>query len=122
MRDRRLLYAAILCTVLGLLLLSLIGCASSTLGKSLNVGVGVSKTADQIMTDRGEARGAHEGNRIVGDAQWRQLLMGVVGVSGVIAVAGLVEQERHPILAHVIRGAAIGVWTFAAIHNAGVIR
>lgn len=49
-RDRRYLYAAIICTVLGLLCLSLISCAPSMGGKAMNGAVIGSAVVDLLIS------------------------------------------------------------------------
>ena len=118
-----LLTLAVMFAILGLICLGLIfsGCASSTLGKSLNVGVAVSGAADIVTTRQAIARGGYEMNPILGQGVWRQSLIKFVGVSGVIAGAQIVER-KSPVLAHVLRGITITAWSLAAWHNRGVMR
>ena len=93
------------------------GCASSRVGKSLNLGVGIAKGFDQGTTDHAEARGAREANPILGSSQWRQVLVGALGVGVVIAGSQAIERS-HPVLANVMRSVAILTFSAAAIHNA----
>lgn len=121
-RDHRYLYAAIVCTVLGLLCLSLIGCAASRTGKALNVGVGVVGGWDNLETSKAEDRGARERNRLMGDSEVRRWALKSAGVGAVIGLTHLLENKGSPILAHVVRIVVIGIWSGAAIQNAGVQR
>lgn len=117
--ESSLKWGGIVLTILGLLLwgMSMSGCASSNVGKTLNIGVGVAKTFDHVSTDRAEARGLVEANPLVGSQQWRQLLVGSLGVGAVIAGARALERSDRPALAHVIRGIAIVAWSAAGVHN-----
>ena len=98
------------------------GCASSTLGKSLNVAVVGSGIADiattRIAINSGLAR---EFNPVMGQGVWRQSLLKAAGSGVVIAGTRAVEKSK-PVVAHVLRGLAIGVWTGLAISNARVGR
>lgn len=115
----RALTISVVCFVLFLIVMAMIfgGCASSNVGKALNVGVGAAKTFDHVSTDRAEARGLVEANPLVGSQQWRQLLVGSLGVGAVIAGARALERSDRPALAHVIRGIAIVAWSAAGVHN-----
>lgn len=95
---------------------SSVSCASSRTGKALEMGVIGAKVADQISTDRAEARGAIEQNPLLGSQQWRQVVFGVVGVSTVIALAHVVE-HRSPKVAHLLRVIPMIVWSSAAVWN-----
>ena len=79
--PQRSLTITVVCLLGFLLCMGLIfcGCAQTTTGKALNVGVVGAKVLDQVSTDRAEARGAREANRLLGDHQWRQVLIGSVG-------------------------------------------
>lgn len=98
------------------------GCSHTTSGKVLNVGVVASKALDQLSTDRAEARGAREANRLLGSSQWRQVLIGSLGVSGVIASAAVLESKSHKVTAQILRASAVLIWSAAAWHNKGVQR
>jgi hypothetical protein len=98
-----------------------LGCASSSTGRLLNGGVIGAATADYVSTRYGISHGAHEGNALVGDGAWRQALVKVFGASAVIGLASLSEKQ-HPVLANIIRSAAIVTWTSISIRNVVVTR
>lgn len=104
-----------------ILILSL-GCSASLGGKVLNGLVIGSKVADQLSTDRAEARGAREANRLLGSSQWRQVLIGSLGVGSVIASAALLESKGHKVTAQIIRATAVIVWSGIAWRNTQVQR
>ena len=56
------------------------------------------------------------------DGAIRQAVVKVVGATGVIAGAALLESKGRPVLAHVIRGIAIAAWSAASWHNYRVAR
>ena len=93
------------------------GCASSTLGRALNVGVGAARLADISSTHLAKAHGGVEGNPLVGTGNLRQAVVSVLGASIVIAGTLWLENRNHRVLAQVIRGAMIAVWSAAAVHN-----
>lgn len=122
--ERDALRAAILCGlgfVIVLILFLLTACAQTTRGKALNIGIGVASTADFVTTRIALKQGHQEANPILGTNAWRQAAIKAAGVGAVIGLAGLVEQ-KHPVLAHVVRAVVIGAYSFAAIHNVGVLR
>ena len=98
------------------------GCSVSRAGKVLNVGVVASGAWDLIETSKAEDRGGREANPLMGDAEWRRWSLKAVGASAVIGGAALLEIKGKPILAHLVRGIAIGAWTWAAVLNHGVGR
>ena len=99
--------------------LLLSGCASSSLGKGLNVAVIGSAVADQVSTRYAIHSGCcREGNFLLGDGTWRQMVLKFGGVVGVIALAESVDGPEHPRWAsHLLRLIPIGIWSGAAIHN-----
>src|SRR3990167_8419012 len=100
------------------LVLALSGCASTMTGHALNIAVIGAASADYVTTQQGLARGAREANPLLGQGAVRQAVVKAVGVTGVIALAGLVDLKGRPVLAHVVRGIAIALWSGAAIWNA----
>jgi uncharacterized protein YceK len=92
------------------------GCSVSRTGTALNVGVVAAKVADQMSTDDAEARGFVEANPILGSQQWRQIVIGAVGVAGVIAVTQALEKQS-PLAAHLVRGIVIVGWSAVAYRN-----
>lgn len=123
--DKQLLRVVWLCAAVCVVcawLLLFAGCAASRTGKALNVAVIGSGVADLVTTSHAMDRGGREWNRIAGDEEWRQWLVKSLGVSGVIGAAALLDRKEHRILAHVLRGAVAGVYTWASIHNHGVNR
>lgn len=99
-----------------------INCASSTLGKSLNVGVIAAGTADLISTRHAITSGqGHEGNPVAGQDAWRQTLVKALGAGAVIGFAQVLEQQK-PVLAHVIRAAAITGWSVVSWRNYSIAR
>ena len=121
--EPRSLTVALTFFILGIcaLIVVLSGCASSNAGRLLNTGVAVSGVGDLVSTRQAIARGGYEMNPILGQGVWRQSLIKFVGVSVVIAGAQIVERKQ-PVLAHILRGLAIGVQGWAAIHNTKVMR
>lgn len=120
----RLVQIAVTFTVLGLICLGLIfltGCASSNLGRGLNVGVIASGVADLASTQYALDRGAEEKNPLMGQSLWQQIPMKALGIGTVIGLAHLIER-KHPVLAHVLRGVVITGWSVVAIHNVKVTR
>lgn len=102
--------------ILFVLLVALCGCASTTLGKSLNVGVAGSAVADYVTTRQGIARGGQEANP-VGDSAIRQALLKIGGVGFVWGFSGWVEIKGKPVIAHVIRSMAIVGWSVVSVRN-----
>lgn len=98
------------------------GCASSNLGRGLNVAVVGSGVADLATTTAALDRGAREWNRLMGDSEIRHWLLKSAGAGAVIGMAHLVELRGKPIWGYVVRGVAVGAWTWAALHNQGVNR
>jgi hypothetical protein len=105
-----------------ILVLALVGCSHSYLGKGLNIGVGLAKVADQVSTDAAERRGAIEGNPLLGSDQWRQVLGSALGIGAVVVISGVVEKRGHRITSHVIRGIAASVWAGVAYRNHRLLR
>lgn len=124
--DKHLLRAAVICLLGGLALAVVLifsGCASSSLGKGLNAGVIGSGVADYVTTRSAITQGRGvEGNPLMGQSAWQQTLVKALGVAGVIGVAGLVDRQQKPILAHLVRSVAIAVNLGLAVHNGRVIR
>ncbi len=123
--PRHLLRAALICFALALGVAAVgmfcAGCASSTLGKSLNVTVVASATADIVSTRQGLAAGAVEMNPLVGSSFTKQVLFKAAGVGVILAGTQAIEKD-HKVLAHILRATASAVWFGAAIHNVRVIR
>lgn len=98
--------------------LSLSGCASSNLGRTLNIGVVGAAVADlhssQLAIQRGVGR---EGNPLMGSSVWQQGLMKAGGVGLIIAAAHLAESKQRPILAHLVRGITITAWSIVSYRN-----
>lgn len=121
--ERWLLRGALACFALaGALAIAIIllsGCASSSLGKGLNVAVIGSAVADQVSTRYAIHSGCcREGNAFLGDGTWRQLAMKVGGVGLVLGLAALADRQEHPRwVGHLVRLIPIGIWSGAAIHN-----
>ena len=92
------------------------GCASSTLGRALNVGVGAAAVADVSSTEVAKAHGGVEANPLIGSSAWRHVAVKFAGVSAVIALAGVLDTQ-HPRLAHVARLLPIVIWSGAAVWN-----
>lgn len=107
------------CLLIGLCLM---GCAKSSLGRGLNIGVGVSATADYVTTRIAIQQGHVEGNPVMGQDAWRQALLKIGGVGAVIGLAHLLENKGSPVLAHVLRVAVISLNSYLALHNYGVSR
>ena len=100
-----------------------LGCASSPVGKSLNVGVGVSAGLDFTSTRMAIQSGrGHEGNVLLGQGAFRQAIVKVIGPVAVIGMASVVEKGSHRVLAHVIRSAAIVGWGFISVKNFQIAR
>lgn len=97
------------------LILLLIGCASSNLGRSLNVAVVGAGIADVASLD---SRVSREGNPVMGQSLQQQVIVKSLGIAAVLGGAFLVEERGHPVWAQIIRGVMIGAWTMATIHNA----
>ena len=116
--PRRLLGIAVVCTVVGLLLLSLIGCSLSKGGKALDGGVIGSAGVDYHST-RLAIQSGHgiEGNPLVGSGAIRQALVKSLGAGLVIAGAFAIEERGHTVWSQILRGVAIVAWTTASIHN-----
>lgn len=106
------------CLLIGLLAM---GCAKSSLGRGLNIGVGVSALADGVTTEQGISRGAREANPLMTDQAVRWLLKSA-GVGTVIGLAHLLENKGSPAWAHVLRVAVISLNSYLALHNYGVSR
>lgn len=115
----RLLTISVICFVLALICFGFIlaGCASSTTGKALNVGVGVSAGLDWHSS-----QGKREANPLVGDGALRQAVMKAGGASAVIGLAALAEVKGKPVVAHVIRAMAIAGWSAIAARNYQIAR
>ena len=99
------------------LVLALSGCASTMTGHALNIAVIGAASADYVTTRQGLARGAQEVNPFLGQGAVRQAVVKAVGVTGVIALAQLLDL-KGPALAHLVRGVAITAFSGAAIWNA----
>lgn len=114
---------AALLWLLGVICLAFVlaGCAPTLRGRTLNIGVASAGVADLVSTRRALDRGAVEANPLMGQGAVRQAVVKGIGVSGVIALANLIER-RHPVLAHVVRGAVLVGWSLAAVHNERVRR
>lgn len=99
------------------------GCASSTLGRSLNVGVSVSAAADFATTRQAITSGrGMEANPFMTQSPWIQGLLKVAGSTAVIGGAYVIERRHHEKLAHVLRAAAMALNAAVSWHNAQVIR
>lgn len=116
----QLLRAAIFCGIgagalIAVLILS--GCASSSTGRLLNTAVIGSGVADYVTTrqaiDQGRGR---EGNPILGQDAFRQAVVKSLGIAGVIGIAHLIDQQ-HSVMAHLIRGVSISLWSAIAVRN-----
>lgn len=102
---------------LGVLALSCINCASSNMGRALNVGVVTSGAMDVVSTRQAMAGGGVvEGNPLMPDGAWQQAALKAVAVTVVISGTRWLERE-HPALAHVLRAVATTGWSLAAGHN-----
>lgn len=118
MKDRSVLYIAIVCAVLGLLCLSLISCASSRTGKALNVGVVVSAGVDLHSTRMAINNGSgREVNPLMSQGALRQAVVKSIGTAGLIGFAHLVEIKGRPQLANVLRVMTIAAWSIIAARN-----
>lgn len=103
---------------LGVLCLSCLNCAPSKMGKSLDIGVGVSAAADLYTTRQAiESGRGVEANPFMGQGAWTQGLVKVAGTSAVIGAAFLVETKGQTQLAQVIRLIAIAANTAVAVRN-----
>lgn len=112
----------LICGVVFIALSLMVGCASSTLGKGLNVAVGVSATADLVTTRAAITDGrGREANPLLGQHAWQQGLLKVGGVGVVIGAAYLVEVKGRPVLAHLLRAGVAAFYTAVALHNASVV-
>lgn len=119
-----LLTIAVTCFVLfliGLTVFLSVGCSSSNLGKSLNVGVVASSAADLVTTHHAIDRGGREANPVMGQSDLQRLLVKSLGV-GVILAGSQAIEKSHPVIAHVLRSVAIVGFSAVALHNAGVKR
>lgn len=116
---------SVVCFALFLICMGLIfgGCASSTLGKSLNVGVIASAGADLYTTRAAinSGRGV-EGNPIMGQSLWQQLTLKSAGVSTVLAAAWVADRQQRQMLAHILRGAFITLNAVVAARNYQIAR
>lgn len=123
MSDPRYLRLSLICAALGIAAITMVcaGCASSSLGKGLNVTIGVSAAADLITTQQGEARGGREANPLMQHDGWRWLVKSA-GVGAQIGLASLADRHLDHGWGHVIRVIAIAANLGVAIHNAGVYR
>lgn len=120
------LKVALVCFALFLAVVALwlfTGCAPSRMGKSLDIGIGVSAAADIYTTraaiDSGRGR---EANPLQDHGAWTQGLLKAAGTSATIGAAALIELKGNRTLAHVLRIAVIAVNAGIAIHNNGVGR
>jgi hypothetical protein len=120
-----LLTIAVTLMILGLICLGLVfaaGCASSTTGKSLNVAVIGSGIADLVTTrDAINSGRGREANVLMGQGVWQQTAIKALGIGAVLAGTQVIEKSK-PMVAHLLRGITIGVWTGLAIHNAQIGR
>lgn len=98
-------------------LISLSGCASSSLGRGLNVGVVGSGIADVASS-----QGGIEGNPLMSNRVEQQIAVKGFGIGAVLGAAWWLDQKQHPLLAQVVRGIAFGAWTAATIHNVVRVR
>lgn len=100
-----------------------VSCASSGVGKALNVGVLGSATADYVTTRQAINSGrGHEGNWILGESAIRQALLKAFGASFVIGAAAYVEAKGKPEFARVIQIMAIAAYSAASVHNYQIAR
>jgi hypothetical protein len=97
-------------------LITSIGCSSSNLGRGLNVAVVGAAAADVVSTHHAIEAGGREWNPLIG-AGWLRQAAKALGASFVIGAAAVLETKGRPVLAHLVRGVAIGIWSAAAIHN-----
>ena len=115
-----LLQIAVACFILAILTFAVwlsVGCASSTTGRALNVGVVASAGLDLRSQQQVQAeRRGREGNVLMGQTALQQFLVKAVGVTVVLAGSQAIEQQ-HPIWAHLARGIVIAGWTAASWHN-----
>lgn len=98
------------------------GCASSALGRGLNVAVAGSGVADLVTTQAALERGGVEANPAMRHSAAGRWLLKGLGVGTVIAGAHLYEIKGHPAIAQVIRAVTIGLWTTTAVLNTRVHR
>ncbi len=102
----------------------LYGCASSTLGKSLNVAVVASASADVMSTHIALRSGCcSEANAVFGSHPHTATLIAAKAgsTSLIIWLASILEENNHPRWAHVARGMATGVWMGVTAHNVRVM-
>lgn len=113
--DRGLFRAVVICVALAVGIVAIffvVGCSHA-----LNVGVVSSGVVDLHSTRVAIQAGGQEANPVMGQSAIRQAVLKAVGISGVIAIAGVLESKQHPIIAHLVRGAAIAVWSGVALQN-----
>lgn len=116
----RALTISVVCFVMFLIAMAMIfgGCASSNLGKALNVGVAGTSTADYAITRIDLRAGlGREANPILGQDAIRQAVVKALGVGAVVVIAQTLERKERKTLAHVVRGVAVGVYGAAFLHN-----
>lgn len=94
------------------------GCASSNLGRGLNVAVAGSGVADLVSTSQAEGHGGREANPLMGDSEIRRVLIKSAGIGAVIGLASILDAKQRPVLAHVFRAAVIALNAGLVIHNA----
>lgn len=111
-----MLIMAVACFFTGLFLLLCINCASSNTGRALNVGVVTAGALDIHSTHQGMREGLIEANPVMGNSLSQQAALKASGAAVIIAGTRWLE-EKHPILAHVLRSLTITGWSIAAAHN-----
>jgi hypothetical protein len=121
----RLLTVAGTCVVLFAIVVVIffsVNCASSRTGKALNVAVVGAGIADVVTTQQAIHQGrGREANPLMGQGVWQQTAIKALGIGAVIAGTQVIEKSK-PMVAHLLRGITIGVWTGLAIHNAQIGR
>ena len=93
------------------------GCASSRTGTALNVAVIGSGVSDYASTRYAIAHGGREANPILSQGAVRQAVVKTAGIGAVIGLAHVLD-EKHRVLAHVMRAMTVIVWSAATWHNA----
>ena len=97
------------------------GCSSSNLGQRLNVSIGITAVTDVTSTRAAIGRGAIEGNPLMGQSAVQQVVVKAAGTTAIIAMLQVLD-DKHPVLANIMRASVALGWSFVSAHNASVAR
>ena len=74
-------------------------------------------TADFASTRYAIAKGAKEGNVLMGQGALRQALVKAGGISGVLGLSAWADHKGKPTLSEIVKASAVIVWSGASAWN-----